>query len=68
LQCNLSKYIAQIRLYCSKQLETTFYSFCEKPLHITFNVNANLLTNKRQPVEEDKLPTEMQMATGLTQQ
>jgi len=26
----------QIRLYCTKQLETTFYSFCEKPLHITF--------------------------------
>jgi len=23
-------------LYCSKQLETTFYEFCEIPLHITF--------------------------------
>ena len=23
-------------LYCSKQLETTFHQFCEKPLHITF--------------------------------
>jgi len=34
LRCNLSKNITQIRLYCSKQLETTFHSFCEKPLHI----------------------------------
>ena len=23
-------------LYCSKQLETTFHQFCQKPLHITF--------------------------------
>jgi len=28
----------QIRLYCSKLLETTVHQFCEKPLHITFNV------------------------------
>jgi len=25
-----------MRLYCNKQLETTFHQFCEKPLHITF--------------------------------
>jgi len=34
----LSKFITQTGLYCSKQLETTFHQFCEKPLHITFNV------------------------------
>jgi len=27
-------------LYCSKQLETTFHQFCEKPLHITFKMKA----------------------------
>jgi len=37
LRCNLSKFITQTGLYCSKQLETTFHQFCEKPLHITFN-------------------------------
>jgi len=34
---NLSKFITQAGLYCSKQLETTLHQFCEKPLHITFN-------------------------------
>jgi len=33
---NLSKFITQTGLYCSKQLETAFHQFCEKPLHITF--------------------------------
>ena len=28
-----SKFITQTGLYCSKQLETTFHQFCEKPLH-----------------------------------
>jgi len=37
-QCNLSKFITQTGLYCSKQLETTFHQFCEKPLHITVKV------------------------------
>jgi len=36
LRWNLSKSITQMRLYCNKQLETTFHQFCEKPLHITF--------------------------------
>jgi len=30
---NLSTFITQTGLYCSKQLETTFHQFCEKPLH-----------------------------------
>jgi len=34
---NLSKFITQMGLYCSKQWETTFYQFCEKALHTTFN-------------------------------
>jgi len=38
LQRNLSKFITQTCLYCSKQLETTFHQFCEKPLQITFEV------------------------------
>jgi len=29
------KYITQTGLSCSKQLETTFHQFCEKPMHIT---------------------------------
>jgi len=33
---NLSKFVTQTGLYCSKQLETTFHQFCEKPLHMTF--------------------------------
>jgi len=37
---NLSKFITQTGLYCSKQLETTFHQFCEKPLHITFKLQA----------------------------
>ena len=36
LRRTLSKFITQTGLYCSKQLETTFHQFCEKPLHITF--------------------------------
>jgi len=36
LRHNLSKFITQTGLYCSKQLETTFCQFCEKPLHISF--------------------------------
>jgi len=36
---NLSKFITQTGLYCSKQLETTFHQFCEKPLHITFKAS-----------------------------
>jgi len=36
LRRNLSKFITQAGLYCSKQLETTFHQFCEKPLHVTF--------------------------------
>jgi len=36
---NLSKFLTQTGLYCSKQLETTFHQFCEKPLHITFNIS-----------------------------
>jgi len=43
---NLSKFITQTGLYRSKQLETTFHQFCEKPLHITFK-DHNLLTNDR---------------------
>jgi len=35
---NLSKCITQTGLYYSKQLETTFHQFCEKPLHITFKL------------------------------
>jgi len=36
LQHNLSKFITQMGLYCSKQLATNFHQFCEKPMHITF--------------------------------
>ena len=36
---NLSKFITQTGLHCSKQLETTFHQFCEKPLHITFKLS-----------------------------
>jgi len=35
-------------LYCSKQLETTFYQFCEKPLHITFNRQASQLKAEKE--------------------
>jgi len=35
LRRNLSKFVTQTGLYCSKQLETTSNQFCEKPLHIT---------------------------------
>jgi len=31
LRCNLSKFITQTGLHCSKQLENTFHQFCEKP-------------------------------------
>jgi len=41
---NLSKFITWMGLYCSKQLETTFHQFCEKPLHITFK--ASLIASK----------------------
>jgi len=37
LRRNLSKFVTQTGLYCSKQLETTFSSILWKPLHITFN-------------------------------
>jgi len=37
LRRNLSKFVTQTGLYCSKQLETTFFiKFCQKPLQITF--------------------------------
>jgi len=39
LRRNLSKFITQTGLYYSKQLESTFHQFCEKPLHITFKVD-----------------------------
>jgi len=39
---DLSKFITQTGLYRSKQLETTFHQFCEKPLHITFNRNYDI--------------------------
>jgi len=38
----LSEFIIQTGLYCSKQLETTFHQFCEKPLHITFKDRPNV--------------------------
>jgi len=33
---NLSKFVTQTGLYCSKQLETTFYQVGKKSLHIIF--------------------------------
>jgi len=37
LRHNLSEFVTQTGLYCSKQLETTFNRFGKKSLHITFN-------------------------------
>jgi len=45
LRRNLSKFIRQTGLYCSKQLETTFHQFCDKPLHIIFKVIENSTTS-----------------------
>jgi len=39
LRQNLSKFVTQTGLYCSKQLETT-HQFCEKALHISFKLRA----------------------------
>jgi len=36
LRQNLSKFVTQTGLYCSKQLETTFNQLGKKLLHITF--------------------------------
>jgi len=38
---NLSKFITQTGLYCSKQLATTFQQFCGKRLHIIFKAAFN---------------------------
>jgi len=37
LRHNLSKFVTQAGLYCSKQLETTFNQVGKKSLHIIFN-------------------------------
>jgi len=39
LRHNLSKFVTQTGLYCSKQLETTFHQVGKKSLHIIFKVN-----------------------------
>ena len=52
------KFITQTGLHYSKQLETTFHQFCEKPLHITFNTtnpSLTLLTITLLPVTLDLL-------------
>jgi len=36
LRRNLSKFVTQMGLYCSKQLETTFNQVGKKSLHIIF--------------------------------
>ena len=36
LRHNLSKFVTQMGLYCSKQLETTFNQVGKKSLHIIF--------------------------------
>ena len=41
---NLSKFVIQMGLYCSKQLETTFNQFGKKSLHITFSVSCPSLS------------------------
>jgi len=36
LRHNLSKFVTQMGLCCSKQLDTTFSQYVKKSLHITF--------------------------------
>jgi len=40
LRHNLSKFVTQTGLYCSKQLETTFNQVGKKSLHIIFKKSA----------------------------
>ena len=45
---NLSKFVTQTGLYCSKQLETTFNQVGKKSLHITFKpLNGSKLQKKQ---------------------
>ena len=42
LRHNLTKFVTQMGLYCSKQLETTFNQFGKKSLHITFKTSSKI--------------------------
>ena len=45
LRHNLSKFVTQTGLYCSKQLETTFNQVGKKSLHIIFKAVTNINVN-----------------------